>query len=1422
MEVKIDYSKLKSNAQKIYDEKQIALDKWFSADPKRLPALQKLYNDKARYDKLDATQKAVITTARKYRPEFFEPPKNFGQVYSITPTAPKTPNNILDKINKLGLAGRVDNVSKAVSTASKSGYLPDYTNKNIGGIAKEMGMYPLNKLMQTLTTVPRAAAAGINYSIDKTLKDTGLQSKGITNIADFVKMLKEKNISGGDIAKTIITNPSVLKNVPKNIAMSSIESLKAGVDPLINTKSKYANTGYTEVFKKQGEGTALTKPFEFTEGWENGNWGQRLLSGLAGSPAEVAGLAADILLDPLTYLTGGLTKGAKTGVNMVEDLVKGGMKVLPKGAEIGLNKAGRLAYKTFAKAKYGKVTDDIAKGIMKASNGATDNIAKSTMLNALKGKAVNEFLQEIPDVVTLNKYLDLGGTKFMGATMIPGYKYAKLGKNIESKPLGGVIQKIFNANAGLPDEMRPIKGWLQSAGEAEKAGFTKTFADIVKGSNKVDLDKVQKYLWQMADIERAENKLNSIYEKLADISSVGMPQGKSTKVLTKGITRVEELIAKYTDKIKAMALTDKQLGVADNLAEFWKKVAKQYTTSTGKPLSTYEFYTPIRYAQDEGTKLTHSSLLGTYEQPFVKKRNITMAQAEKLQEAGELGKPEDLIKASARRLYEQEQNVFRTRMYEEVKQFGVSSVPEDVADVAVDYKKIEQAFGGYDADIAMKSISTAKSSIDASKIKSIYVNPRGLTGKDIDVIFEVDNVDDLIGKKINLGMVGGKPVDVAITDGKKVVVSFQNSPNSQIWKEQNIPISKLKNNFSNVGINIDQLNTYSKYAENNALADTITKMKANQLLLKQGYSQTAIDDILKKDFTVGQYNKLIAGTSKVKPKIPPGMIEVKNIPELKGLYVPKEYAKALSEVQSMFFGDKSFKKLLSVYDKGLTIWKRAVLATPGYHFRNFFTDNVSGLMEWGVDFYNPKYWDAHGKIIGKQHKLITIGGVKRYADDIFKEMTETGELVTQSATEGLIGGASTKLGKAIQKISPAEASLKIGAKREDIARVIGGLIERDAGASKIMAADKVKKVFFDYAHSLSSGERNVGKRIIPFYTWMKNNLRRQAELILTRTGRYAAIPKAMNFVENISDKPEGYKEFQQPYLKDLNAIATPLRQPGLPDWIADLMGRQRAGQSGNMLQYNPNLAFQDWSRLNYKDFMSSVSPFIKMGLELKFNKNIFYDNPIYSKGNIKVKAVEASSLLQKILGKAPDGVLEAIGMFKREEDGQIIISPRTNYILSQLPQYGLSQRGFAGTENSAYQNLSAGGGIKLTPYDEEIAKNQYQNKWSTEADTAIYESAEKIGKDYKYPETDSTISAYKYAYEKAIAEPYADILKTKELLKVVGSNKFTDNAIAKALEPYYAELDKLKNANIEDLIKLLGRELTLEEIEAIIVEKQAK
>jgi hypothetical protein len=134
------------------------------------------------------------------------------------------------------------------------------------------------------------------------------------------------------------------------------------------------------------------------------------------------------------------------------------------------------------------------------------------------------------------------------------------------------------------------------------------------------------------------------------------------------------------------------------------------------------------------------------------------------------------------------------------------------------------------------------------------------------------------------------------------------------------------------------------------------------------------------------------------------------------------------------------------------------------------------------------------------------------------------------------------------------------------------------------AAASVKRYLFDYAE-LTPFERDYMKTIIPFYTWMRKNIPLQMQQVYENPVRYSKVPKVLGEIESMSPQ---WEDVQEPdYFSDIHATRLPFTSGTIP-----LDGE------GMPTYLTPDLPYQDLNRLNMKDMISSMSPFLKIWAEI--------------------------------------------------------------------------------------------------------------------------------------------------------------------------------------------------------------------------------
>lgn len=314
-----------------------------------------------------------------------------------------------------------------------------------------------------------------------------------------------------------------------------------------------------------------------------------------------------------------------------------------------------------------------------------------------------------------------------------------------------------------------------------------------------------------------------------------------------------------------------------------------------------------------------------------------------------------------------------------------------------------------------------------------------------------------------------------------------------------------------------------------------------------------------------------------------------DLPELKNLFVPEAIQKSMKAVNETLRNPTQASDAMRGYDKVLRSWKKAnTVYSPGFHIHNSISDF---LMNWadGVKGVKP-YQDAKnllshasnqtsasflenlaGKNTAEQMlsatgikqaleapKTITLGGQQFPMDRVNDLLRSShGGIVGQLRAEGLSAAdeaATISGGKARDLIEKGKNALgsvngladkasAMSGSREKFFRSAHMLHEMDDAISKgatleeaaAMGVKKVRKFNIDYS-TQTDFEKNVAKRILPFYSWARRNLPLQAQMLFTHPGFMAGYAKGQNMLNGgiVGDS-------------DVNG------DPLLPQWLRDSM-----------------------------------------------------------------------------------------------------------------------------------------------------------------------------------------------------------------------------------------------------------------------------
>jgi hypothetical protein len=421
--------------------------------------------------------------------------------------------------------------------------------------------------------------------------------------------------------------------------------------------------------------------------------------------------------------------------------------------------------------------------------------------------------------------------------------------------------------------------------------------------------------------------------------------------------------------------------------------------------------------------------------------------------------------------------------------------------------------------------------------------------------------------------------------------------------------------------------------------------------------------------------------------------------------LPREIANDMNKVQKFFWGDESARGILQVYDKLLGTWKS--LATSfrwPFHVRNAMSNE---FLIWlgGVSAEHIPIRNAQALAIatGRAGDVATKSGQK-ISYDAVRELANTmgirghgwvGQEISVDAYRSLSDMLDKGLPSKILEWAP-DKSRAFGKAVEDNARLSLFVDQLAKGKSPQEARQQVAKYLFNY-DELTPFEKNVMKRVFPFYTWMRKNSVLQITSILEQPGKYAMVGKSLDALEKQIPQTTEEKELKPEYMIDMSYFKTPWKS-----------------KEGSPIYAYVDLPYTDLNRMfNLRDIVSSVSP-AKVIYELMANQRNFPDL-----GN-KIEAFKGRLVPAPIwVTYFPDVVKRWLGvepMYDPDNPSKLIIGMRAKWkhaldvafpVLSEMGRMN-PQPVTLEDEKQPWRVLSYLTGTKFTPLNlEEKRKWQY-------------------------------------------------------------------------------------------------------------------
>lgn len=229
--------------------------------------------------------------------------------------------------------------------------------------------------------------------------------------------------------------------------------------------------------------------------------------------------------------------------------------------------------------------------------------------------------------------------------------------------------------------------------------------------------------------------------------------------------------------------------------------------------------------------------------------------------------------------------------------------------------------------------------------------------------------------------------------------------------------------------------------------------------------------------------------------------------------LPRSIARDVTELNSRYVDSDELRGLARGWASIQNIWKSSVtLIAPAFHVRNLYSNLAQSMLDVGVSALDPK---LHANVVRvlrastKEQLDETIKiGERTYTIRSLREVLDRQGVLQHGAAYleyvGRNAGKLTKHGQLATKLNPIEYARRFGAFIENESRVQLFLNNLRRGLTETESAARVNKFLFDYQNGLTNTEQRVFKQIFPFYTWQSKNLRLMFDQLVHAPGRIAA------------------------------------------------------------------------------------------------------------------------------------------------------------------------------------------------------------------------------------------------------------------------------------------------------------------------------
>lgn len=231
---------------------------------------------------------------------------------------------------------------------------------------------------------------------------------------------------------------------------------------------------------------------------------------------------------------------------------------------------------------------------------------------------------------------------------------------------------------------------------------------------------------------------------------------------------------------------------------------------------------------------------------------------------------------------------------------------------------------------------------------------------------------------------------------------------------------------------------------------------------------------------------------------------------------------------------------------------------------------------------------------------------------------------------------------------------------EDYSRSVMFIEGVTRGMSYKQAANFVNEHLFDYQRGLTSAERNIARRVLPFYTFQRFAIPFVMKQMMAQPGAISAGNKLTGLIEKLLVSPE---QTLNPGEREIFGDSLYVEQPGIYTGF-DAEGKAKFNVLNNMTPLDAISLFVfdkktneiDYERTVQKTVLAALTPFLKVPLEIAVDKNFFTARTV-SEGQ---RLGDLSTSLSRVI---PDSVKKMIGW---EDRVNLSTGKTSTYINSYL------------------------------------------------------------------------------------------------------------------------------------------------------------